>query len=492
MNGSNTLQNSLQTWAAKNGDKPCIIETNTSNSISFQELAYAVAAVRQHFGPKPQSIILALPGGIADAVVWLAALTGAHRLIPTSPQTTDFELQQLISKHNPDFLITEFPIDFQFQQKHLLLTQLQAIIQKGIQQKTKLSSLNPHEGSVFLSSSGSTGIPKGMVLSTSKVVMTGDFIRKAHEITEHDRGLTPLPFHHVNAPIVSLTSSILAGSTLIIAPKFSTSNFWKWVEQYDPTWISIVPTIVAMLLSTERPDFLDNASLRFVRTASAPLPVVNLKKFEEKFRIPVIETYGISEAASTIAANPVPPGIHKPGSVGLPLNVKMKICRPHSTLLEELPQGEAGEICIKGNNVITHYEENAGKDAFMDGWFRTGDMGYFDKDGYLYITGRLKEIIIRGGENIAPREIEEILLEFPHVQEAAVIGKPDPIYGEKVVAFVILNNEQTPTEEVLKQFASQKLSPEKVPSEIYILDELPRGRTGKISKQMLKNDPVYE
>ncbi len=287
-----------------------------------------------------------------------------------------------------------------------------------------------------------------------------------------------LLFFHVNGPVVGLCASIMAGSTIVIARKFSRSHFWSWIEAYDVTWASIVPTIVAILLGTSLPApqaglpaFLPGA-LRFIRTGAAALPATDLRAFEAKFGIPLIETYGLTEAASEVTANPVPPGRHKPGSADVPVGVSLRICRPRNELIQpaqhpdglrpncvqagckectdgddrmhDVPRGETGEICISGPSVISAYYGNADKEAFQDGWFRTGDIGYQDEEDYLYITGRLRDVIIRGGENIAPREVEEVLETYPAVREAAVIGRPDAVYGEQVVAYIVMNGSWSP------------------------------------------------
>lgn len=488
MNGSTLLQEKLITCAKTYNDKAAIIETVTGETISYVDLASAVSGMHKFLGNRPQLIMVALPGGIVDAVIWLSILTGGHTMLPVSATLTEYEYNEYIADHEPDLIIAEDQATFaKHQGKFRSLAQCQTIIQKALRKKLRLSS-SPTDGAVCLATSGSTGKPKTMLLSASTLVITAENIIKAHHLTDQDRGLTPLPFHHVNAPIVSLLTSVLSGGTVIIAPKFSVRRFWSWVQKYDPTWISIVPTIVAILLTTERPDFLDHASLRFVRTASAPLPEVYLTQFEEKFRIPVIETYGISEAGSTIFANPVPPGKHKAGSVGLPLGIHMKLCRfdEGNQHLVDVPQGGTGEVCIQGPNVIETYEDNRNPESFVDGWFRTGDLGFVDDDGYLHLTGRIKDIIIRGGENIAPREIEEVLLTHPNIREATVVGKPDPIYGEVIAAFVVLKeaSEKTTPDE-LKAYTAARLSPQKVPATITILDELPKGKTGKVDKGAL-------
>ncbi len=477
---------------SRKGDLPAVIETATGNSINYFDFSCGVRAVRKLLGNSPKTLVVTLPGGITDSVIWISALTGGHLLIPVSPRITDYELQKVFLYHKPDLLITD-SLDRQFPEK-LSIWQANTIeqaIQEGIRQKDALPvKERTSEGSVFLSSSGSTGTPKGMRLSAKKIVITAENIAESHRLTDKDRGLTPLPFHHVNAPIVTLITTILTGGTVIAAPKYSTTHFWEWVKKYDPTWISIVPTIVAMLLKTDKPDFLGKTSLRFIRTASAPLPVVYFERFEKKFGYPLIETYGVSEAGSTITANPVPPGVHKAGSVGLPIGVKLRICKVGKSKLTDVTEGSVGEICIKGENVIASYDNNLSEDAFRDGWFRTGDLGYQDTDGYVFITGRIKDIIIRGGESIAPREIEELLLTYPGVLETAVVGQADPLYGEKVAGFVVMQEDtrdKAGLEEKMKQFIQTKLSREKVPAAIHFLDSLPKGNTGKVDKQALKS-----
>jgi len=329
-----------------------------------------------------------------------------------------------------------------------------------------------------------------VVLSERQVAWTADHIRTSHHLSTRDRGLTVLPFFHVNAPVVSLCSSLLAGSTVVIARRFSRRNFWSWIERYQVTWASIVPTIVAILLETERPAFLPGA-LRFVRTGSAALPAAHLLAFEARFGIPVIETYGLSEAASQVVANPLPPGVHKPGSAGQPVGVDLRICYPRTDasgeLLRDAGPGETGEICIAGPSVIGSYQDNTGQEAFQDGWFRTGDLGYLDEDGYLFIRGRLREVIKRGGETIAPREVEEALLSHAAVREAAVVGRPDAIYGEQVVAYVAVKGAwSAEMARELQQHAAQRLSPQKVPVDFTALDALPRSATGKLERRLLR------
>jgi len=329
MNGSKTLFQALKTWKDQQPESISIIETNTEKKISYQQLFNAVFNVGNFLGTSPLSIVVSLPGGIGNSVVWLTALITGHHLIPVSPQLTNFEYDEVLKKHKPDFLITEtYRAVNGYTMKQLTLSQIETIIAEDREDKNHSTQLS--DGNIYLETSGTTGTPKGMILTATQLIITANLIREQHRLTQRSKGLTPLPFYHVNAPVVSLLSTILAGGSIIIAPKFSASHFWEWVQEFDPTWISLVPTIVAILLKFDKPAFLKNSSLQFVRTASSPLPKANLLKFEKKFDIPVIETYGISEAGSTIFANPLPPKEHKPGSVGIPLGVEVKLVDPQN------------------------------------------------------------------------------------------------------------------------------------------------------------------
>ncbi len=519
------LLNYIEKWSAFLPQHICIVETETGQSISYQQCLRSIYALQDAFGNSPRCIAMMLPGSIAAAITWLGALTGGHTLVPLSPEATDSEKAALTRRYRPDMLIVEQYADAQgFANPAASVFTRQEIMELVEDAKHDICSDTPcgchvhhilrsSTGRVCLHTSGSTGEPKGVMLSEPQIVWAAEYIRASHQLTSQDIGLSVLPFFHVNAPVVSLCASLLAGSTVVIARRFSRQQFWSWIDRYQITWASIVPTIVAMLLGTEKPAFLPGP-LRFVRTASAPLPVVHLRSFEEKFGIPVIETYGLSEAASQVTANPVPPGTHKPGSVGQPTGVELRICQPATISerqqglqgLQGSASGEVGEICVRGPGVIAAYQGNASQQSFQDGWFRTGDLGYQDQDGYVYITGRLREVINRGGENIAPREIEEVLLSHAEVHEAAVVGRPDSLYGEVVVAYVVMQPEpeyagggvavatrkvntlatQTAIKQELQGFAAQHLSHPKVPVDIIVVEQLPRTASGKIARQLLR------
>jgi acyl-CoA synthetase (AMP-forming)/AMP-acid ligase II len=502
------LYDQLTHWATIAPEQICIVEAETGRSMTYSHCLSAVQKMRHFLGAQPRNLILTLSGGIADAVLWLSALTGGHMLVPLAPDAADEERARAVSMYKPDVLFVEqheeaqgFPGAFAAQivtrqDCEALIEQARIVCGHCLrargargEQTELISPLPSVKGRVCLMTSGTTGDPKGVILDEYQIAWTAEHVRTSHRLSPADRGLTALPFFHVNGPVVGLCASIMAGSTIVIARKFSRSHFWSWIEEYQVTWASIVPSIVTILLGTDKPAFLPGA-LRFMRTGAAALPAIDLRAFEAKFGIPLIETYGLSEAASQVTANPVPPGRHKPGSAGLPVGVSLHICRPRADGDEDLhdvPRGETGEICISGPSVISAYYGNADKESFQNGWFRTGDLGYLDEEGYLFITGRLRDVIIRGGENIAPREVEEVLETHPAIREAAVIGRPDAVYGEQVVAYIVVNGPWSPElGQRLREYVARRLSAHKVPVDFIAVDTLPKTGLGKVEHRLLQ------
>src|SRR2546423_1924307 len=486
------LHSQLVHWATIASEQICIVEAETGRSMTYSHCLSAVQKMRQFLGAQPRNLILTLSGGIADAVLWLSALTGGHMLVPLAPDAAEEERARAVSMYRPDMLFVEQHEEARgfsaaFAAQVVTRRDCDALIEQA--RTEQISPLPSVKGYVCLMTSGTTGDPKGVLLDEYQIAWTADHIRTSHRLSPADRGLTALPFFHVNGPVVGLCASIMAGSTIVIARKFSRSHFWPWIEAHQVTWASIVPTIVTILLGTDKPAFLPGV-LRFIRTGAAALPATDLRAFEAKFGIPLIETYGLSEAASEVTANPVPPGRHKPGSAGLPVGVSLRLCRPRidgDEDVHDVPRGETGEICISGPSVISAYYGNADKESFQNGWFRTGHIGCQDEEGYLYITGRLRDVIIRGGENIAPREGEEVLESYPAIREAAVIGRPDAVYGEQVVAYLVVNGPWSPElAQRLHAYAAQKLSAHKVPVAFIAVDELPKNALGKVAHRLLQ------
>lgn len=527
------LYQRLRYWAYTRPDAPCLLEAGSGVSLSYGAFFAATLALRRRLGPSPRRIALRAHGGLFAAAAWVAALTGGHTLIPLSPDAPAAEVAVVTQRLAPD-IAPDIALDDDSAPALAsgLLSDLaagepggQGTLSWPLQRLTTQDLMRdmtpwlspdgatprsskprrvkgaapepePSPGAVFLTTSGSTGEPKGVLLQARQIAWTAEQIRLSHQLTPEDRGFTSLPFFHINAPVVSLCASLMAGSAVVVAPRFSRTQFWSWIEAFDITWASLVPTILALLLDTDKPAFLPGR-LRFVRTASAPLPATHMREFERRFGAPVIETYGLTEAASTVCATPLPPRQRKPGSVGLPAGVSLRICEPaargeqddtaHPPPLRDVAPGAAGEVCVAGPSIITGYAQGRSASAFQEGWFRTGDLGYLDAEGYLFLTGRLRDIIIRGGENISPREVEETLLAHPAITEAAVIGAPDTHYGEQVVAFVTAREPWSPALEAgVRGYLARRLDRYKHPAHLLPLDALPRTASGKLDRPRLR------
>jgi len=335
--------------------------------------------------------------------------------------------------------------------------------------------------------SGTTGRPKGAMLSHFNYVWdTMAAVDVMPMQPGQDRLGLILPLFHVNAQLTSL-SQLYVGGAVAMWERFSPSDFWETVQHYRPTTFSGVPTMLSILLAVPRPEGLDTSSLRYVICGAAALPLDIFQRFEETFDLRILEGYGLTEATCVSSLNPYW-GIRKVGSIGLPLRGQpMKIVDDN---MNDLPPGEFGEIVVKGPNVMLGYYNNpeATTETIVDGWVRTGDIGYTDEDGYFFIVDRKKEMIIRGGENIYPREVEEVLFTHPKIAEAAVIGRPDPVWGEEVVAVIVLQPGQTLTPEEVQEYCKERLASYKAPRQVEFREDLPKTVTGKVAKKALKED----
>ncbi len=338
-------------------------------------------------------------------------------------------------------------------------------------------------GGIFLCTSGTTGTPKGILLREEQLAHVASSVADWHRLGRADRGYCSLPLFHVNAEVVGLLATLRAGAYLAVDRKFSRRGFWDLVTAGRITWINAVPAIISILSLDPPAD--PPPALRFVRSASAPLPLASLERFEKAVGVPVIETYGMTEAASMITANPLD-GPRKPGSAGRPAGSEVRIGLPGGGTAGT---GDIGRVLIRGAGVITGYASGGRPGAIDDdGWLDTGDLGYLDTDGYLFLVGRSDDVINRGGEKIYPREIEEILLAQPGVRSAAVIGAVDEVLGERPVAYVVPDGAAVAdeVEALLRAVCAERLPRHKQPSEFWLVDEMPLGPTGKISRRLLK------
>ncbi len=345
---------------------------------------------------------------------------------------------------------------------------------------------------LLIYTSGTTGRPKGVLLTHGNVIAGGGNTVLAHQLTGDDRAMCVLPLYHINAEMVSVMAPLVSGGSVVMPQRFSTSNFWEIIARYACTWFSVVPTMIAYLLEHAEREGFDRVALggllqlRFGRSASAPLAPEIHRAFEQRFSVPIIETMGLTETAAQILSNPMPPAAAKYGSPGVAVGNEAKVIDEHGNACLA---GVAGELMIRGANVMHGYYKNLEATAAAldsDGWLHTGDVALQDEDGFFFITGRIKELIIKGGENIAPREIDEALYEHPAVLEAAGFGMPDRRYGQEVMACVALKPGACCSVEELTRLAENRLGVFKSPKRIFIMEELPKGPSGKIQRLKLQ------
>ncbi len=340
---------------------------------------------------------------------------------------------------------------------------------------------------LLMYTSGTTGKPKGCLLTHKNVISGALFVQRAHEFTERDRVLSSLPLYHINGQIVATVGPLVWGGSVVAPHRFSVSQFWDLLAQWQCTWFNVVPTIISYLVASTSLEGrgLDLSRVRFGRSASAPLPPELHRAFEQKFGLSIIETMGMTETAAPIFSNPLEREERKYGSVGKPVGNVAKVVRPDGSACRP---NEIGELMVKGDNVMVEYfrnPEESRKALEPDGWLHTGDLGYADEDGYYFVTGRLKELIIKGGENIAPREIDDALFKHPAVMEAAAVGIPDPHYGQDILAAVVLKPGATVTETELRAFCDKELGRYKTPKVFRFVADLPKGPSGKVQRLKL-------
>lgn len=336
---------------------------------------------------------------------------------------------------------------------------------------------------MVLHTSGTTSRPKRVPLRHRNLLTSAENTVRSYELTPDDISLCIMPLFHVHGLVASTLAAFASGGTVVVPRRYSPLGFRPLMEAMRPTWFSASPTPHQLILSRiqdRRPPGCER--LRFIRSCSAALAPAQMKQMEDLFGVPVVEAYGMTEASHQMASNPLPPDRRIPGSVGRGTGVEIAIL---DSAGNELPAGTNGEVAVRGPNVIDAYESNpeANATSFTRGWFRTGDLGVLDTDGYLRLLSRIKELINRGGEKIAPREIDEVLEAHPAVKEAVSFGVPNPTWGEEVAAAVVLN--RPVSEKELLAFARSRLADFKVPRHLHIVDSIPKTPTGKIQRRFV-------
>lgn len=482
--------------ARENSGKNFITSPEDNRQLTFlafkQEVDTLSAALQKNGLSRGDKVAIVLGNGISAAVAFFGVANGGGIAVPVNPGLKQQEVAYLLENSESRYILTSDVLAPGLAPQvaasrlggELVLLEL-----AGGRGPAHVGDLGPESLALLLYTSGTTGHPKGVQLSQRNLLVEAVQITEAHRLDEDDSALCVLPLYHINGLVVTLIAPLYSGGQVIMPGKFSAGGFWDWVVKYGVTWFSAVPTILSILLSGPVKSALDLSRLRFARSASAALPEAVLEKFESRFGVPVIESYGISEGASQITSNPLPPKKRKSGSVGLPWGNEIRVVDQKG---EPLPPYVSGEVILRGGNISSGYYKNpeATREAFSGGWFHTGDLGYLDDEGYLFLSGRIKELINRAGEKFSPREIDEVLYLIPEVELAACVGIPDDLYGEEVGAFVKLRPGANLSAEQLIDFCAQRLADFKVPKRVNFIADFPKGPSGKI--QRLKLAETYQ
>ncbi len=495
-----TLRDVIDRHAAAQPDASFLFAPEPGTGLTYAGLratARSLAADLAAQGIGPGEVVsYMLPNGMAAAGVFLGAMYGGYVVSPVSLLAQDALIEHTLA-HSETRIVFAAPEFVPRLRSIIARIGGRAIVRPTSPDDLELGSASG-DGSghvpgattpaMLMYTSGTTGTPKGALLSHGNLVHAGRAVSAAHRLTPSDRVLSSLPLYHVNGQCIATISPLVSGGSIVMPHRFSVSQWWSLVERYRPTWINIVPTIIAYLLNGPGLTAAQAAAcrgIRFARSASAPLPPEHHRAFEARFGISVLEGMGLTECASVAFANPLDAGARKIGSPGLPLGMEARVVAPDGA---ELGVGARGEIELRGANVMVGYHkdpEATARTLRPGAWLATGDLGYRDGDGFYFITGRLKELIIKGGENIAPREIDEALLQHSAVLEAAAVGVPDPEYGQEILACVVLKPGSACAEADLRAHCLATLGRYKTPKAFRFLAELPKGPSGKVQRLKL-------
>ncbi len=500
-----TVRELIDQNALSQPDKPFLIAPEPGAQMTYaglqahaREIASRLDALGIASGEK---VAILLPNGYWTTALLLGVMYSGRVIVPLNAVSGDAALSYVIEHSDTRVILVDQDLADKFSDVLSPLTGAVQLILTDVDQgpqwpvaageEAVLTPPATDDDAILMYTSGTTGRPKGVLLSHGNAVAGGANTAKGHELTKDDRGLCVLPLYHINAQMVTVMGPLVSGGSVVMPHRFGTSTFWPLIAEHACTWFSVVPTIIAYLLEQAERQGFDRetlgglSALRFGRSASAPLAPEMHKAFEETFAVPIIETMGLTETAAQILSNPMPPANPKYGSPGMAVGNQAKVIDEEGN---ECPRGTPGELMIRGDNVTKGYYKNAEATAEAleaDGWLHTGDVAYCDEDGFFFITGRIKELIIKGGENIAPREIDEALYEHPAVLEAAGFGMPDTRYGQEVMACVALKPGAICSESELSELLENRLGSFKKPKRIYFMQDLPKGPSGKIQRLKL-------
>lgn len=484
---------------------PYALAAESDFELNYGELARScrrVVAALQLYGAGPgDTVSVVMPNGINTVRVLLGAMYGGRCVNPVNLLAQDDQMRYVLA-HSDSKVVIAAP-EWEVRVREMLAAtgrDIALIVAdpdgNGLPGETDGDGITPPPDASALAllmyTSGTTGVPKGVMLTQGNLVANAHTISHEHGLTDQDRVLAVLPLYHINAFTVTMLVPLIHGGSLVMPAKFSAARFWRQAHDKRCTWLNVVPTIISYLIEGEAPPQTQTSGIRFCRSASAALAPEHLRTFERAFGVGVIETMGLTETAAPSFSNPLAPELRKLGAVGRASGCEARIVDAE---LRPVPTGVTGEIVIRGPHVMRGYYKNeeATRAAFTpDGWLRTGDLGHCDADGFFFVTGRIKELIIKGGENIAPREVDEALLGHPAVLEAAAVGIPDRHYGQEIMACVVLREGMPCSEDELRAFCIQRLGRYKTPKLFRFVTEMPRGPSGKVQRlrlvQLDRND----
>jgi long-chain acyl-CoA synthetase len=437
---------------------------------------------------KGDVVSLLLPNSVEYVIAYFACWRLGALAGPVNGLLKSQEIAYVVSNSEAKLMLvnTEFLAAVEGIEIQRVVFDDERAVSHGFDGQNTDEKLEPEDEAIIIYTSGTTGKPKGCLLTHGNIIANARQISTWLGFTEADRLLTIMPLFHMNAVSVTTMSALYAGGSTVVSPKFSASRFWQIISDYQITSFGSVATMLSMLLSTYPdgvPTGMKTDQLRFAMCGSAPVPAEVLRRFEETFDCLVVEGYGLSESTCRSTFNP-PDERRRPGSCGLPIGNEMRVVDEDD---RDVPDGKLGELVLRGENILRGYfkNEDATTSAFRNGWFHTGDIGYRDADGYYYIVDRKSDMIIRGGENIYPREIDEVLYQHPQVAAAAVIGVPDELYGEEVAAVVMLKPDAKTSEQEVIDFCKARLADYKCPKKVRFVEDIPKGPTGKLLKREL-------
>jgi len=465
----------------------------------FEQMTHIVNALNNLGIGIEDRVALALPDGLQMAMGFLGLSAGAT-CAPINPALQVAEFDSIFCDLEPTALVVNSSTDcaavVAARKKSIPILELSLVRENGLSRfmlhGEPLAPANRRgfaqweDVALVLFTSGTTARPKLVPLTHANLLASADNIAATLQLSSEDRCLNIMPLFHIHGLIGGLLASLVSGGSVVCPHGFNAPLFFDWLKNFQPTWYSAVPTMHQGILgqAPTNLEIIRKHPLRFIRSSSSAMPARVMKDLEKTFKAPVIESYGMTEAAHQMASNPLPPGQRKPGSVG-------KAAGPEIAIMDEAggfqPVGTIGEVVVRGPNVMRGYVDNqdANGKAYTQDWFRTGDQGYLDGDGYLFLTGRIKDLINRGGEKISPREIDDVLMDHSAVEQAVAFAVPHSTLGEEVVAAVVLRPAAKAEARELREFAATKLSEFKVPRQIVIVDEIPKSPIGKLQRSSL-------